>query len=261
MLHDAVIKACDELDGVKDGLIENPMKCKFDVKTLACKGADSASCLTDAQVAGAEAMYAGAKNPRTKEQVFTGVAYGSEMGWDVRNGLVPFPIGDSYFKDVLFKDPNWDYRTLNLDKDVATSDSLNSRLMDGVDPNLKPFFDHGGKLLQYHGWNDQQVSPFNSVNYYNSVAKKLGKDAIDKNYRLFMEPGMMHCGGGDGPNSFDVMAVLEKWREGNATPDKIIATHATQGKVDNSRPLCPYPQVAKYTGEGATTDAANFVCK
>jgi len=261
VLHDAVIAACDANDGVKDGLITDPTKCKFDVKTVACKGADSASCLTDAQVAAAEAMYAGARNPRTKEQVFTGVAFGSEMGWDPKVGLVPFPIGESYFKDVIYKDPNWDYRTLNLDKGVTEADSLTAKLMNGIDPNLKPFFDHGGKLLQYHGWNDQQVSPFNSVNYYNSVVKKLGHDAVDKNYRLFMEPGMMHCGGGDGPNQFDLMGALEKWREGGVAPDKIVATHATQGKVDNSRPLCPYPQVAKYTGEGSTTDAANYVCK
>src|SRR4051812_5930773 len=164
LLHDAVIAACDANDGVKDGLITEPTKCRFDVKTLACKGGDSASCLTDAQVAGAEAMYAGAINPKTHQQVFTGVAFGSEMGWDVNNGLVPFPIGDSYFKDVLFKDPSWDYRSLNLDKDVATSDSLNARLMDGIDPNLKPFFDHGGEVPQYPAREKQQGGPVNNVN-------------------------------------------------------------------------------------------------
>ena len=261
VLHDAVLRACDESDGVKDGIIGDPTRCTFDVKQLACKGAEGPSCLTAAQVDAAENMYAGARNPRTKEQVFTGVARGSELGWDTVNGLQPFPIADSYFKDVIFKDANWDYRTLNLDKGMETADSLTARLMNGTDPNLQPFFAHGGKLLQYHGWNDQQVSPFNSVNYYKSVMAKLGHDEVNTSYRLFMEPGMMHCGGGDGPNQFDPMAVLERWREGNVAPDQIVATHATRGAVDMSRPLCPYPQVAKYKGEGSTTDAANFACK
>jgi feruloyl esterase len=260
VLHDAVLAACDANDGVKDGIITDPMKCTFDVKRLACKGADSASCLTDAQVVAAEAMYAGARNPRTKQQIFTGVAYGSEMGWDTANGLVPFPIADSAFKDVIFKDASWDYRTLNLDKDVAAADS-SIGWMDAIDPNLKPFFAHGGKLLQYHGWNDQQVSPFGSITYYKSVEATLGHNAIDTSYRLFMEPGMMHCGGGDGPNSFDPMAVLEKWREGKVAPDQIVATHSTNGAVDMSRPLCPYPEVAVYNGVGSTNDAASFACK
>jgi feruloyl esterase len=127
--------------------------------------------------------------------------------------------------------------------------------------NLQPFLGHG-KLLLYHGWADQNITPLATINYYNGVAEKLGgtKNTMDS-MRLFMVPGMGHCRGGEGPDTFDVVGAMEQWVEKGKAPENMIASHNTQGKVDRTRPLCPYPQVAKYKGTGSTDDAANFVCK
>ncbi len=261
LLHDAVLRACDALDGVKDGVIGNPALCRFDPGVLECKGPDGASCLTEAQVQGARKMYSGAINPRTGQRIYPGMAPGSELGWDPVNGLQPLAIAESYFRYVLFKDLNWDYRKLNFDSDLALADETVAHLLNATNPNLQAFFAHGGKLIQYHGWNDQQISPFNSVNYYKSVQERLGGTQIDGSYRLFMEPGMMHCGGGQGPNQFNPMAALERWRESKIPPEHILAIHVTSGVVDTTRPLCPYPQVAVYKGAGSAHDAGNFSCK
>jgi feruloyl esterase len=260
LLHDAVVRACDALDGVHDGRLQDPMRCTFDVKQLACKRADVSACLTPAQVEAAQKMYEGAKS-RTGEQVYPGMAFGSELGWDPVNGLQSLPISLSYFKDVLFQDSGWDYRGFNVDTDIAKADAAHATLLNATDPNLRPFFARGGKLIQYHGWNDQQISPFNSVNYYKSVEGKLGRDEVRKSYRLFMAPGMMHCGGGDGPNQFNPTSALERWREQNIAPKEILASHVTNGVVDTTRPLCAYPEIAVHSGRGSTKDAANFSCK
>jgi feruloyl esterase len=117
-------------------------------------------------------------------------------------------------------------------------------------------------LLQYHGWSDPQISALNSVEYYKRVVAALGgAGKVSGSYRLFMAPGMAHCGGGEGPNDFDKVAPLEQWVEKGKAPELIIASHSTDGKVDRTRPLCPYPQVARFAGSGSTDDAANFVCK
>jgi feruloyl esterase len=187
---------------------------------------------------------------------------GSELGWDPANGLQPLAIGESHFRNVVFKDPSWDYRRLNFDSDIALADKIDHGLINAIDPDLKAFFARGGKLIQYHGWNDQQISPINSVNYYQSVVTRLGKTMnLADSYRLFMAPGMMHCSGGEGPNQLNGMAALERWRESGVAPDQLIAGHATNGVVDTTRPLCPYPQVAVYKGAGSTNDAENFTCK
>jgi feruloyl esterase len=127
---------------------------------------------------------------------------------------------------------------------------------------LKPFIDRGGKQIQYHGWSDPQISPGNSTQYYSRVLEVLGGAVrIQNSYRLFLAPGMAHCGGGEGPNSFDMVGALEQWVEHGKAPDRIIAAHSTNGIVDRTRQLCPYPQVAVYKGEGSKDEAANFACK
>jgi feruloyl esterase len=207
-------------------------------------------------------MYGGATNPRTKQQIYPGMALGSELGWDPVNGLLPFPIAESHFRYIVFKDPNWDYRKLDFDSGVALADKTDDGLINATDPNLQAFFAHGGKLIQYHGWNDQQISPLSSVNYDKSVQERLGKASkIADSYRLFMVPGMRHCGNGEGPNQFNPMAALERWRESSIAPDQITAIHVANGAVDVTRPLCPYPQVAVYKDTGSTNDATNFACK
>jgi feruloyl esterase len=162
---------------------------------------------------------------------------------------------------VLFKNPQWDFRNLNYDRDVARADKADHGLLNAINPNLKAFRDAGGKLLLYHGWIDSLIAPGNSVNYYQSVLTRMGgREKAQSFFRLFMVPGMGHCGGGPGPSAFGRVSVLEQWVEHGTAPDKIIAAHRTREVEDMTRPLCPYPEIAKWKGSGSTNDATNFVC-
>jgi feruloyl esterase len=261
-LHAAVVQACDGIDGVKDGLIENPLACKFDPKVLECSGADGPSCLTPAQVATARLLYAPTVIAKPKREV-AGLPYGSEANWTDQGWSVSArATGLDHYRFVVFKDPAWDIDRFNVESDITRIDEGESAAPNASDPNLKAFFERGGKLLQYHGWSDPQISALNSVNYFNRVAAALGGPAkVHGSYRLFMAPGMAHCGGGEGPNDFDKIGPLEQWVENGKAPDSIIASHSIEGKVDRTRPLCPYPQVAHYKGSGSMDEAANFVCR
>jgi feruloyl esterase len=261
-IHRAALAACDAMDGVKDGVIGEPMKCSFDPGVLACKGdADGPDCLTKKQVAAARRIYTPATNPRTGAQIFPPMERGSELVWGrLAGGPQPIQLADDYFKYVVFEDQKWDFRTLNFDSDLAMAMKRDGGVLSATNADLRPFFARGGKLIQYHGWADQQVMPENSINYAKSVAASVGEARADASYRLFMAPGMGHCGGGDGPNQFDMLGALEAWREGGKAPAEVIASHATGGVVDRTRPLCAYPAVAKYKRTGSTDDAANFVC-
>ena len=261
-IHKAVIEACDARDGLKDGLIEDPAQCTFDPQALLCKEGDGPTCLTGPQVAAARQYYAAGRNPRTGEELFPALARGSELGWGVM-GSGPDPYGNilDQYRYVVFKDPNWDWRTFNFDSDYKRSLAPEYTLMNATDHNLKRFFAHEGKLLIYHGWNDPNVSPFNTIKYYQSVLDKMGGAArTTGNVRLFMAPGMGHCAGGEGPNTFDKIGTLDQWVEQSKVPDRIIASHNREGRIDRTRPLCPYPQVAKYKGTGSTDDGASFTC-
>ena len=262
LLHKAVMAACDARDGVGDGLIEDPQRCAFDPGTLQCPGADGEACLTGPQVEAAKKIYAAAINPRTKQEVFPGMPPGGELTWNaLAGGPQPFSIPVEFFKYFVYSDPNWDWKTIDFDRDVAAIDEKYAKLMNATDPNLKSFRDRGGKIIMYHGWNDQLIAPLNSINYYNSVSKAMGANNTDDFFRLFMAPGMLHCAGGPGPNTFDAVAALEQWVEQGAKPDSLLASHATNGVIDRTRPLCPYPQVAVYKGSDSIDEAKNFVCK
>jgi feruloyl esterase len=262
VIHQAALAACDAGDGLKDGLIDNPAKCKFDPKGLLCKSAESAQCLTGPQVEAAKRFYSPAVNPQTGQELFSSFVPGTELGWGIQ-ALGPEPSLNGYdqYRYVVFKDPNWDWKTFNFDTDVARGNLPENVIMNATDPNMKAFFSRGGKLLLYHGWSDPQVPTLNTIKYYGRVVEAMGGAAnASKNIRLFLEPGMGHCRGGEGPNVFDKMGALEQWVEQGKAPEKLNASHITDGKVDRTRPLCPYPQVAKYKGAGSIDDAANFVC-
>jgi len=256
----AVLAECDAIDGVKDGVLEDPRQCHFDPEKLLCKGEENNQCLTAPQIAGLKKVYEGAKNPRTGEQIFPGYMRGGEAGWGfwIAGTQVPptnaqHGIMVSGLANMVFDDPKWDWRTFDFDKDVALADEKVGGAINQINPDLSGFKKHGGKLLQYHGWNDPAISPLNSINYFESVQKKMGDTASF--YRLFMIPGMEHCMGGPGASTFDHMQVIVKWVEDGVAPDRIVAS-----RPGRTHPLCAYPKVAKYTGEGSTDDAANFVC-
>ena len=260
-IHAAALNACDARDGVKDGLIENPVACSFDPGVLACTQGDDASCLTQPQVEAARKIYSPAVNPATRQEIFPALQPGSELGWGGLAG--PQAVGEAveFFRYVVYNDPAWDFRTLRFDTAAAQADAAAGDVLNVIDPNLKPFFSRGGKLLMYHGWNDQLVAPVNSINYYSAIVGGMGgARAAASSVRLFMMPGTNHCAGGEGPNTFDRMSVIEQWVERGQAPERIPATHGTNGAVDRTRPLCPYPQVAKYKGSGSIDDAASFSC-
>ena len=262
VIHRAAIAACDAADGVKDGLIDDPRRCHFDPAVLLCKDGDGPSCLTAPQVTAVKTIYSPATNPRTGAELFSSLVPGTELGWGTQ-AQGPEPAANIYdqYRYVVFKDPNWDWKTFDFDKDAARGDRPENLIMNATNPDMKKFFAHGGKLLLYHGWSDNQVPTLNTIKYYDSVVKNLGSaDAAADRIRLFLAPGMGHCGGGEGPNAFDKVGPLEQWVEHGKAPAALIASHATGGTVDRTRPLCPYPQIAKYKGAGSIDEAANFVC-
>jgi len=262
-IHQAAVNACDARDGLKDGLIGDPRSCDFDPKILQCKAGDGPDCLTAPQVEAARKIYSPAINPRTGKEMFASLVPGTELGWGVQ-AQGPEPSANIYdqYRYVVFKDPNWDWKTFDFDKDVVRGDLPENLIMNATDPNMDRFFARGGKLLMYHGWSDPNVPAVNTVKYFDQVVERLGGHAkADDRVRLFMAPGMGHCRGGEGPNVFDTVGALEQWVEHGKAPAQLLATHSTNGKVDRSRPLCPHPQVASYKGTGSIDDAANFVCR
>jgi feruloyl esterase len=259
--HEAMLKACDGLDGVTDGVVENPRACTFDPKVIECKAGDSNSCLTAPQVETARAMYKPAVNPRTGTAIFPGLERGSELGWATFGGPQPLGLGSQMFQFMVFNNPAWDYKTLNFDEDMAKVAAIEQGRINVLAPDLSKFGARGGKLIHYHGWADQQIPAASSTRFFQSVeSKQGGRAAFNDYYRMFMVPGMGHCSGGPGTTSFDMLASLEQWVEQGKAPDTIPASKVANGQVVRTRPLCPYPQVARYSGQGSTDDAANFSC-
>jgi feruloyl esterase len=262
LIHDAALAACDAKDGVKDRLISDPLSCHFDPAVLACKqGESGSSCLTPAQVQAAKRIYTPTTNPVTHAEIYPPMERGSELAWGtLAGGPAPITLATDYFKYVVFNDPKWDFKTLNFSSDLAKAQQIDHGVLTASNPDLRPFFAHGGKLIHYHGWTDWQVMPESSIQYFERVKATGGEAALDS-YRLFLAPGMGHCGGGDGPNTFDMLTELEQWREHGKAPDAVPATHANaEGKIDRSRPLCAWPEQVRYKGTGSTDEAANFSC-
>lgn len=281
----AVLAACDAQDGVKDSILTDPTRCHFDPSVLLCKDRETRSCLTAPQIVSLKKLYAGGHDSRGR-QVFPGFVPGAEDG---RGGWVPWLIGSgpggssgsvyvqNYFRYMVFDDPVWNPLTADVQAVEHSADEKTAQALNATDPNLRPFQARGGKLILYHGWNDPAISPLNTVNYYKSVLAELGARNAQNFVRLYMVPGMQHCFGGPGPSSFGQLGTttakgsehgiydaLEAWVEKGEAPGAVVATkyvedNSTKG-VRMTRPLCPYPQVARYKGAGDTNDSASFEC-
>jgi feruloyl esterase len=274
VLHGAVLTACDAKDGVVDAVLNDPRACDFDPASVTCKaGQDPATCLTAHEAEVARRVYAGARDPASGAQIYPGLALGGEDGWiSFINPAAPFAIPLSYYKWLAFADSTWDWKMFDLATPAnleayRRSEAKFAPILNATSPDLRAFRQRGGKLLQYHGWSDQLISPQNSINYFESLVAAVGGDreaalrTVQEYYRLMMAPGMLHCGGGPGPNTFDMQTAVERWVEVGAAPETVIATRVANRVVVRSRPLCVYPKVAAWTGAGSTDSAASFVCR
>jgi feruloyl esterase len=260
LFANAVVAACDPRDGVKDGIISEPRACRFDPAVLACKAGDGPDCLTAAQVANARSAYLPVTT-KSGALVYPGRSPGFESGWRIPTpGTALNPLFGDMPRYVGRQDPNWDPMTFDLETDLALA-LKNAAFIEAGDPDLAKFKARGGKLLLYHGWADPGPAPENTINYYDAVNRTLGGRQDDW-MRLFLMPGVGHCGGGVGPDQADFLGALERWKEQGVAPGQIVATRGAGrgGQTPMSRPLCPHPQVARYKGTGSTDEAGNFSC-
>jgi len=275
----ASLAACDASDGVKDGFLSDPAKCHFDPSVLLCKGSDTLDCLTEPQLHSLKTFYGGGKDDQGKS-FFPGYVMGDETSWSdwvLGNGPGAgsgVQYVQNYFRYMVTDDPKWNILTANVDSSLQEAVAKTAADLDSTNADLSGLHARGGKLILYHGWNDPAISPWNTIAYYKNVQKKMGDAEAGKFVRLYMVPGMEHCVGGPGPSAFGQLGIattgdpkygafdaLVGWVEKGTPPDTVIATkYGPDNKVLMTRPLCPYPEVAKYKGSGDTNDAANFAC-
>lgn len=280
----AVNAACDARDGVVDGVLNDPRQCHFDAAALQCKNGDSSDCLTAAQVTTLKKLYAGGRKANG-ELIFPGFLPGAEdaqgawLPWIT--GLEPgksllFAFGGGYFTNMVYEKTDWSPLRVNLDDALKAAEEKTGRSLNAVNPDLTRFSSRGGKLILYHGWNDPAISALGTIDYYESVAKQMGRPKVQAFTRLYLVPGMLHCGDGPGATAFgeglnapadarqNVKVALEQWVEKGVAPETLTATKFVNDEQSNgvkmTRPLCPYPQTPKYKGSGDTNDARNFVC-
>ncbi len=278
ILNQAVVKACDKLDGVEDGLISDPRRCRFDPATLLCK-TDAQDCLTQVQIDAANRIYQGARKS-DGTVIFQGFPRGSERDWwRIFAGETPGGSSWHFWRYSVFQDLN--FQNVNFDFDRDTDRGLNARhagmtVADiyNVNPDLSAYRARGGKIIIYHGWADNQVTPFATLDLYSRITAREGQAGTDSFLRLFMMPGLGHCQGGPGPGNIggaspalshdpehDVVAALDQWVLRRKPPSRLIAAHLDQDKKpDLTRPLCAFPREARYTGSGDIRDAENFTC-
>ena len=256
----AYIDQCDETDGLKDGIVGHPEQCSFDPGIIQCKEGGQGNCLTDQQVEALRDIYEGTKNSRTGELIFAGFPPGSEQQlMALISGNEPFPVATSYFRDIVFENPRWDYESYDYDKELTKTFQAGSDILDVPSDGLSRFFQGGGRLLLSHGWADGLIPAPNTIAFYKSMTANMEPEKAADSVRLFMVPGMGHCGGGDAPCVIDMLSVIDKWVDQGKAPDSIIASRPPNEKP-MTRPICRYPQIAKYKGSGSIDDAANFTC-
>ncbi|HWY70575.1 MAG TPA: tannase/feruloyl esterase family alpha/beta hydrolase [Terriglobales bacterium] len=271
----AVNQACDRQDGVADGILNDPRQCHFDPAVLTCTESESNKCLTAAQVTALKKLYQGPHD--NNGQIFPGFPPGAEEGeggWSTWiTGSAPgrallFFFANGYFSNMIYNKADWDYKTADLSQATKASDEQGAKNLNATDPDLERLKNRRGKLIIYHGWNDPAISAINSIDYYNQVVKKMGAQNADSFLRLYMVPGMQHCGGGPRASLFsarDVQLALEDWVEKGVAPSRVVATTnsaapASTNDARMTRPLCPYPQAAKYKGTGDPKRAESFDC-
>ncbi|HVO57525.1 MAG TPA: tannase/feruloyl esterase family alpha/beta hydrolase [Dongiaceae bacterium] len=291
-LAQAVNAACDALDGTKDGVVDDPRRCHFQPEKMLCTQ-DGNGCLTAPQITALEKLYEGPHTVKSG-RIFPGFLPGAEEGpggWGLwitgpqpgKSLIAAFTYG--YFANMVYEKADWSYNAANVDDAVKLADEKTGKTLNATDANLAPFRAHGGKLILYHGWNDPAISALNTIDYWQSVRGKLGGKETDSFARLYMLPGVQHCSGGPGLDEFglpgepgpsdakhNVQAALELWVEKGTAPDSLIVSKTPQpsssagngdaaaGKAKMTRPLCPYPQEAKYKGTGDPNEAASFTC-
>lgn len=266
VINKAVLKECDGNDGLVDGLIEDPTSCKFDPASIQCKGKDSPSCLTAAQVDTVRKIYEGAKF-KDGTPIYAGFERGSELTWPLMIEKEPFSVNLNYFKGMVYEDPDWDFKSFDVDRDTRLGMKKAADAVDGNNPNLKPFKEAGGKLIMLASWNSTALPPRQLVKYYQAVEKAMGGRENTRDFaRIFTVPGSSGCPAFANPNGFKLFEALVDWVEKDKAPERIIYPHTKGGgmmgggEVYRTRPLCPYPKQARYKGKGDVNDAANFVC-
>jgi hypothetical protein len=269
LVHKAAVAQCDKLDGLADGLIGHPSACRFDPAVLLCKPGQAASCLNPDQVGTMKALYGGVTDPKTGKQLLPGWPVGSEMQMAaLMMGKEPFPVATDYFRLLVHGDqPGWDWKTMDYAREAEASRAYGAKLLNVTPDELKPFFARGGKLLLSHGWTDGLIPATNTTKFYGELLKAVPKSVADRQVRLFMVPGMDHCAGGEGASDYDTLATIDAWARGGPAPERILATRGGPAMPGApalpplSRPLCPFPQIATYKGQGSKDDAASFTCK
>jgi feruloyl esterase len=278
LITNAAVAACDAADGAADGVMEDPRACtadKFNIDSLQCTGAETASCLTPDQIAVAKKIYAGPKNPRTGAQIYPGLLVGTESGWPGYWGVTE-PVRADYWRLWVFENPQWNWWTFDYDRDLTFADAKVSPLVDQNSTDISAFKTRGAKAIVFQGWQDPVVNPVDTIAYYDRVKTAQGSQAeTDKFFRLFMVPGMGHCSGGAGVTTFgnaggqapnadasrDLLMALDRWVEQGAAPDSIVASRVVSGAIARTHPLCAYPKKAVYKGSGSIDDAASFSCQ
>jgi feruloyl esterase len=281
IVADAVYGKCDASDGLSDGVIDDPRACRFEPRTDVPRcGArnNETACLTGSQVDAIQAIYDGPKSggktigrewPVGSEITAPAAPFGagSRSGWipwflpGQPNGRpVQTIFSETFLKYMAFgkPDPGYDWTTFDFGKDPGRMEGARS-ILDATNPDLTRFRSRGGKILMYYGWADPALNPLMGVQYYEEVTRRMGATTTDF-FKLYMIPGMFHCGGGVGTSVFDAMTPLVEWVEKGRAPGSIIAGRSVDDRIVRTRPLCSYPQVARYKGTGSVDDAANFAC-
>jgi feruloyl esterase len=257
LVSETALNYCDAVDGVEDGIVSMPLQCDFDPARLACgSGTDAAACLSPAQVETARLAF----GPRTTDgglALYPGSSFGTTIR-AIRGGGTGQP---GALLRYLTSDYEWSADTFDADRDIAELEARYDDMLGATNPDLRAFAERGGKMILWHGWTDPGIPAFNTLGYMQTVEQEMGKEAVDEFVRVYMAPGVNHCGGGVGPNQWDMLTPLVSWLEEGVAPTSIVAASVdADGETTRTRPLCPHPQVARYDGQGDPDVASSFAC-